>query len=167
MTRALCLAAAAVLTVSAAASAQTAVFIVRHAERADAVSGGSQMMTSDPELSEAGRARAQSLAAALKDAGITAIYTTEYKRTQQTAEPLATALGVKVTTVPARDLPALIEKLKAGTGNALVVGHSNTVGDVIAGLGVAEAVKLRDEDYDNLFIVVPGGTPMLVRLHFR
>jgi phosphohistidine phosphatase SixA len=167
MKRTLILAAAAVLCVAATASAQHAVFVVRHAERADAAVNASPMMASDPDLSEAGKARARSLVDTLKDAGITAIYVTEYKRTQQTAEPLARALGVPVTTVPARDMPALIEKVKAATGNALVVAHSNTVGPVIAGLGITEAVELTDRDYDNLFIVVRSEKPALIRLHFR
>ncbi|CAN5858825.1 phosphoglycerate mutase family protein [soil metagenome] len=167
MKRTLLLVAGAVLAVAATASAQSAIFVVRHAERADAVSGGSAMMAADPDLSEIGKARAQSLATALKDAGITAIYTTEYKRTRQTAEPLATALGITATAVPARDMPGLIEKLKAAAGNVLVVGHSNTVGDVIARLGVKEPVTLTDHDYDNLFVVVTGEKPTLVRLHFR
>lgn len=166
MKRVLMMAIAAVLTVTATATAQS-VFVVRHAERADADAGTAPMMASDPDLSEAGKARAQSLASALKDAGITAIYTTEYKRTQQTAEPLAKALGIQVTAVPAREMPALLQKLKAGTGNALVIGHSNTVGEVIAGLGVTEPVKLGDSDYDNLFVVVRGEKPTLIRLHFR
>jgi broad specificity phosphatase PhoE len=146
--------------------AQQTIFVVRHAERADAGTGAATMMATDPELSDAGRARAQALASALKEAKITAIYTTEYKRTRQTAEPLAKALGIEATVVPARDMAGLIEKLKSG-GNALVVGHSNTVGPVIAQLGVAEEVKLSDDDYDNLFVVVRGEKPTLVRLHFR
>lgn len=160
------LAFAVVMSLSIPALAQQTIFVVRHAERADAGGAGATMMASDPELSEAGRARAQSLAAALKDAKIAAIYTTEYKRTRQTAEPLASALGIEVTVVPARDTAALVEKLK-GEGNALVVGHSNTVGPIIERLGVAEPVKLGDEDYDNLFVVVRGEKPTLVRLHFR
>ena len=167
MKRTIILAMTAILAVTAAASAQSAIFVVRHAERADAGAGASPMMATDPDLSEAGRARAQSLASALKDAGITAIYTTEYKRTRQTAEPLAKALGIDVTAVPARDMAALIQKLKSAAGNALVVGHSNTVGEVIAKLGVADPVKLTDNDYDNLFVVVQGEKPTLVRLHFR
>lgn len=161
------LAAAALLATAVAASAQNAVFVVRHAERADAVTGGQTMMATDPDLSDVGKARAKSLAAALKDAGIKAIYTTEYKRTRQTAEPLAKALGIEVTVVPARDMPGLIEKVKAATANVLVIGHSNTVGDVIARLGVTDPVKLTDDDYDNLFVVVRGTTPSLIRLHFR
>jgi phosphohistidine phosphatase SixA len=156
----------ALLCGSAPAYAQQTVFVVRHAERADAAAGSSPMMASDPDLSEAGKARAQSLAAALKDAKITAIYTTQYKRTRQTAEPLAAVLGLQLSVVPAADVAGLIAKVKAG-GNALVVGHSNTVGEIVAALGVAEPVKLADDEYDNLLIVLPGARPALVRLHFR
>ena len=167
MKRALILAVSAVLACAAMATAQTTVFVVRHAERADAAAGTAPMMATDPDLSDAGKARANSLAAALKDASITAIYTTEYKRTQQTGEPLARALGLQVTPVPAREMPILLQKLKSAAGNALVIGHSNTVGEVIAGLGVTEPVKLTDSDYDNLFVVVRGEKPTLIRLHFR
>ena len=156
-----------VLGISVPAFAQNTVFVVRHAERADAGASASPMMATDPDLSDIGKARAESLAAVLKDAGITAIFTTEYKRTQQTAAPLAKALGLQVTPVSSRDLPGLIEKVKGSAGNVLVVGHSNTVGDVISRLGVAEAVKLGDADYDNLFAVVRSEKPVLVRLHFK
>ena len=167
MKRAAILALTAVLAIATTATAQTSVFVVRHAERADAAAGTAPMMATDPDLSEAGKARAQSLATALKDAGITAIYTTEYKRTQQTGEPLAKALGIQVTPVPAREMPALLQKLKSAAGNVLVIGHSNTVGEVLAGLGVTDPVKLTDSDYDNLFVVVRGDKPTLIRLHFR
>jgi broad specificity phosphatase PhoE len=103
----------------------------------------------------------------LKDAQIAAIYTTEFKRTRQTAEPVAQAAGIEPTVVSARDIPALVEKMKGATGNVLVVGHSNTVGEVIRSLGVSDPVKLEDADYDNLFVVVKGNKPTLVRLHFR
>lgn len=156
----------AALALAVPAAAQTIV-VVRHAERADAVAGAAPSMSTDPDLSDAGRARAESLAAALRDAKITAIYTSQYKRTQQTAAPLAQALKIQPVVVPAADMPALIEKLKAGGGNALVVGHSNTVGQVIAGLGVSETIAVGDAEYDNLFVVVRGETPTLVRLRFR
>src|SRR5437660_2661706 len=95
----------------AAATAQPTIFIVRHGERADA--------SKDSDLSEAGRARAEALAKMLKDANITAIYATEFKRTQRTAAPLAKALGTTVTTVQSKDKEALIAKLRALNGNAL------------------------------------------------
>ena len=152
---------------SVPAAAQQLVFVVRHAERADAGSGGAATMATDPDLSEAGRARAQSLAAALKDAKIAAIFVTPYKRTQQTAEPLAKALGIQAVAIDPKDAAGLIEKVKAAGGNVLVVGHSNTVPDVLTRLGVSDAPKLDDRDYDNLFVVIRGDKPSLVRLHFR
>ncbi len=155
------------LLVALPAAAQQAVFVVRHAERADTASGGAPMMATDPDLSDAGRGRAQSLAAALKDAKITAIFVTPYKRTQQTAEPLAKALGLQPTAIDPKDAAGLIDKIKAATGNVLVVGHSNTVPDVLTRLGIADAPKIADSDYDNLFLVIRGDTSSLVRLHYR
>jgi phosphohistidine phosphatase SixA len=125
------------------------------------------MMAADPGLSEAGRARAEALAAALRDAGITAIFATEYKRTQQTAAPLAKLLGIDVQTVPSKDTAALIAKVKAAKGHVLVIGHSNTVPGTIKALGVATPVTIGEADYDNLFVVTLGERPSLVRLHVR
>ena len=149
-----------------AVQANQAVFVVRHAERADGGAGGA-MSGTDPDLSEAGRARAESLATLLKDAKITAIFVTPYKRTRQTAEPLAKALGLEIVAVDPKDTAGLIEKVKAVSGNALVVGHSNTVPDVLTRLGIADPPKLADADYDNLFVVMRGEKPSLLRLHFR
>ena len=148
------------------AFAQSRVFLVRHAERADTASGGPAMMATDPSLSDAGQARATALAAALKDAGIDMIFVTEYKRTQQTAAPVAKALGVTPIVVKANDTAALIAQLKQARGNALVVGHSNTVPDIIKGLGVTTPLSIADTDYDNLFIVLPQGS-QLIHLHYR
>jgi broad specificity phosphatase PhoE len=154
------------LALAVPAAAQQTIFVVRHAERADTGAGAAPMMDTDPDLSEKGRARAEALAAVLKDAGITAIYTTQYKRTLQTAEPLAKALGLKPIAIDARDTRALIARLESG-GNALVVGHSNTVGGVIKQLGVTEPVTVGDQDYDNLFVVIRGDKPTFIRLHVR
>jgi phosphohistidine phosphatase SixA len=152
------------LALAVPAAAQQLVFLVRHAERADTDSGGP--MTTDPDLSARGKARAEALAKTLKDAGIAAIYTTQYKRTKQTAEPLARALGLTPVEVNSRDIDGVIEKLKTGE-NALVVGHSNSVGSVIKALGVAEPVTIADDEFDNLFVVVRGEKPTLVRLRFH
>ena len=155
-----------VLVTAATAAAQAPVFVVRHAERADAGRAGGTM-GNDPDLSDAGRARAQSLAAVLKDAGITAIFATEFKRTQQTAAPLASALGIPVTKVPARDTAALITKIKAATGAVLVVGHSDSVPDIVKALGVAARVTVGDAEFDNLFVVSRGRAPSVIHLHYR
>lgn len=151
---------AVILWAQPALSAPT-IFLVRHAEK---VTTGD---TKDPDLSEAGRARAESLATMLKDAGITAIYATEFKRTQQTAEPFARATGIKTTIMPAKETESLIAKLKAAPGNSLVVAHSNTLPEILKALGVTDPPQIDEADYDNLFILGCGSTAGLLRLHFR
>jgi broad specificity phosphatase PhoE len=155
------------LALTAHAAAQSAVFVVRHAERADAGTSGGSMMAADPDLSETGRARAEALAATLKDAGITAIFTTEFKRTQATAAPLGKALGVTPTIVGSREHDKLIQAVRAASGNVLVVGHSNTVPAIVKDLGAATPVSIADSEYDNLFVVTAGASPVVLRLHYR
>ncbi len=146
-----------------AAAAQSTIFLVRHAEKAEGAPGSGE--AKDPGLSETGRARAESLATVLKDAGISAIFATEYQRTQQTAEPLAHAIQLDVNLVPAKETAMLVSKLKETQGNALVVGHSNTIPDILKALGATVVYSLDEGDYDNLFVFVPGATPQLIRLH--
>jgi phosphohistidine phosphatase SixA len=141
------------------AAAQSTIFIVRHAEKADA--------TKDPDLTEAGRARADSLAKILKDANIAAIYATEFKRTQETAAPLAQALGIQVTIVPSTETTTLAARLKTAPGNILVVFHLNLIPDLIKALGIEATIELAENDYDNLFAVVLDEKPRLIRLHYR
>jgi phosphohistidine phosphatase SixA len=155
-----------ILAAAPPAAAQNTVFLIRHAERADA-SASPPSMAADPDLSPAGRERAASLATALKDAKIATIFATELKRTQQTAAPLAKALGLTLTIVPADNTAELIKRVKSSKGNVLVVGHSNTVPDVIKGLGLASPPNIGDNDFDNLFLVTTGPKPSLLRLHYR
>lgn len=153
----------ALLALSAArpAPGQRAVILVRHAEKLDS--------SDDPLLSPAGEERAKRLAAMLKDAGVAAVVTTEYKRTQLTAAPLVKALHLVPEILSAKkpEETVAVLKKKHAQDVVLVVGHSNTLPPLIQKLGVAEAVTL-DDDYDNLFIVVPRGKgpPTLLRLKF-
>jgi broad specificity phosphatase PhoE len=148
-----------ILLSASVASAQPFVVIVRHAEKA--ASGGN-----DPELSSAGRARAEMLARIVKDAGIKAIFTTEFKRTQQTAAPLAKATGVVPTIVPGKDFAGLISKLRELKSNALVVAHGNTIPDIVKALGIGKPIQIPDDDYRELFVVTMGDKPQLLRLHY-
>jgi len=141
------------------ASAEPVVVIVRHAEKA--VSDGG-----DPDLSPAGRARAEALARILKDSGITAIFTSEFKRTQETAAPTAASAGIATTVVPAKDPAALVTKLHQLNGNALVVGHGNTIPNIIKALGINAPINIPDADYSELLIVTLGDKPQLFRLHY-
>ncbi len=144
------------------AAAQGTVFVVRHAERADA--------SADSLLSGVGEARAARLGVLLKDAGITQIYTTNLRRTVQTAAPLAAALQLTPTELPVSDLDALFSKLNTATlqDRVLVVGHSNTVPQILQRLGVAAPVTIGDTEYDNLFVVIPqkGSPALVVRLRY-
>jgi broad specificity phosphatase PhoE len=143
------------------ARAQSAVILVRHAERLDD--------SSDSPLSAAGEQRAERLARMLESAGVTAIYTTPYQRTVKTAEPLARRLGLKITSddPPPADLLRRIHESHP-QGTVLIVGHSNTVPDLLTALGYNTPVQIPANEYDNLFIVAPrqGSAPVVVRLRF-
>lgn len=147
------------------AAGEDAVILVRHAERADSARGA-QITASDPDLSEEGKARARRLAQLLKDARVTTIFTTQYKRTQQTAAPLATALRLQPIVIPSSDPGRVVEKIQGTGGNVLVVGHSNSVPELLKRLGVKEEVAIGDEEYDNLFVVTPGAATSMVRLRY-
>ena len=140
-------------------NAAPVVFIVRHAEKAS--TGGN-----DPDLSLAGQKRADALARILRDSQITAVFVTEFKRTQETAAPTAKAAHLSPTVVPANDIGALVEKLRALNGNALVVGHSNTIPDLLKALGIGTPVSIPDDDYTEIFAVFVGDAPQLLLLHY-
>jgi broad specificity phosphatase PhoE len=145
----------------AVANAQQLIFVVRHAERADA---GMQAQT-DPPLSAAGEARAAKLATMLADAGVKDIFVTEFKRTQDTAKPLASKLGVMAEQMPSTDTGALIAKIKSHPADVvLVVGHQNTVPAILKAFGGPD-VTIADAEYDNLFVIVPA-TGVVTRIRF-
>jgi broad specificity phosphatase PhoE len=141
------------------ANAAPVAFIVRHAEKAN--TGGK-----DPDLSVRGQKRADALAHILKDSQITSVFVTEFKRTQETAAPAARAAHVSPTMIPANDIGALVEKLRALNGNALVVGHGNTIPDLLKALGIATPVSIPEDDYTEIFAVFVGDPPQLLRLHY-
>jgi len=165
---------AAVLVTPTAAALTAAdhqvIFVVRHAERAATSdpNASKRMMADDPPLTAAGQARAARLATMLASADIKRIYTTEFQRTRQTAAPLADKLKITPVMAAAKDPAPLVRQLQQGTGNALVVGHSNTIPDLLKKLGVKDTVTIADDQYDDLFIVIRrvGESPTLVRLKY-
>jgi broad specificity phosphatase PhoE len=132
----------------------TTVVIVRHAEKVDE--------STDPALADHGVRRADALAAALADAGVQTIYTTQYRRTRDTAAPLAALLGLQPVVIAssgagtaehAAEIATTIRERDAGR-TVLVVGHSNTVPAIIQALGGPDIGHIDDDAYTNLFIVV-------------
>ena len=146
----------------AAAAAQKLVILTRHAERADA----GKAEEKDPLLSQVGEARAAKLALMLADSGVKAIFATEFRRTQNTAKPLATKLGLTVNVVPGADTTGLVARLKKQHAADIVyiVGHSDTVPEIIKALG-GPTVTIQSTDFDNLFVLVPA-TGAFTRIRF-
>jgi len=144
------------------ATAQEVIYIVRHAERAD--------QSADSALSSQGISRAARLRDMLRDAGVTQIFTSELQRTIATATPLAAERHLTPRAVPAADGAALVASINASgpRDRVLVVGHSNTVPALLRALHVDASITIADDDYDNLFIVVPQkeGRPVLMRLKY-
>jgi broad specificity phosphatase PhoE len=147
------------LVLATGAGSAPVIFIVRHAEKA---STGDK----DPDLSPEGQKRANALAHILKDSYITSVFVTEFKRTQETGAPTARAAHLTPTVVPANDVRALLDKLCGLNGNALVVGHGNTIPDLLKALGIATPISIPDDDYTEIFVVLLGDTPQLLRLHY-
>jgi len=141
------------------ANAGPVIFMVRHAEKASTAG-------KDPDLSVEGQKRADALAHILKDSQITSVFVTELKRTQETAAPTARAAHLSPTVIPANDIGALAAKLRALNGNALVVGHGNTIPDLLKALGIATPVSIPEDDYTEIFVVSVGDAPQLLRLHY-
>ncbi|HLN86195.1 MAG TPA: phosphoglycerate mutase family protein [Candidatus Limnocylindrales bacterium] len=141
------------------------VFLVRHTER--------ELEGEDPPLTPQGEARAQALAAALRDAGITAIVTTQWRRTRDTAKPLAAILRVVPEVVPVHEGKALANSQAVAAAlrrhkneTVLVVGHITVTG-VIAALGGPSLPTICENVFSDLFQFTPAsGEQGLVHLHY-
>jgi len=164
--------AAAVLLLALAnlARAQQTILLVRHAEKATDANEASV------PLSEAGTARAARLAEMLRSAGVTAVYATDTVRARRTAEPLAKAAGLEVRIYAPKDADGKLEprilldrlQKEEPRGIVLVVGHSNTVPEILAALGDPEKVEILANQFDDLFVVTPKaeGPPSVVHLKY-
>lgn len=135
------------------------IILFRHAEK---------MNTSrDPDLSPVGIERSNTLFHMLKDLEITAIYSTSYKRTMQTIQPLADSLELPVNPYDPRDLTGFAEMLKKTTGVILISGHSNTTPTLSSLILGYEVAKINEDEYDNLYIITSASTnPVLTKLRY-
>jgi broad specificity phosphatase PhoE len=148
----------ALLAPIAALAEPTAIYLVRHAEKA--------AEGKDPELTAQGQGRAQNIATILQKAGITSMFSTPTVRTTQTAQPLAARTGLAVQTYDPRAPKALVEKVKSLSGAVLVVGHSNTLTELVRLFGGAPGPDIADNEYDRLYQLNlgPGGAVTTVLL---
>lgn len=123
------------------------VYILRHLPAGDGA---------DPGLTAAGAAQATLLASQLSNAGIVGIFATPTHRAQETAAPLAAKLGIAVTSYDPRAPETLVSAALAAPGNVLIIGHSNTVPDLIARFGGAAIQPLGERDFGTIYRVNPG-----------
>lgn len=126
------------------------IYLVRHAEKTDT--------SRDPDLSETGQKRAERLAGILSNENIKHIYSTNFKRTRQTAAPLSSKQGVEVLLYAQDTLNAFADGLRKLEGNALVVGHSNSTLSLMDAMGIKYSIsKIEESDYSNLFKIRKKG----------
>jgi phosphohistidine phosphatase SixA len=121
----------------------TTVILVRHTERVE------------DDLSTVGLQRADTLAEVLSKTGINVIFVTEFKRTWQTAGPTATAMGITPIERPAAEFNALVDLIKSDHKGdiVLIIGHTNTIPEIIQGFNISPAPAINKVAYDDLFLV--------------
>jgi len=104
------------------------------------------------------------------DAGIGAIYATQFKRTQQTVKPLADKLGLPVTQLDAKKTTELVQQIRARNAGQVIfiAGHNNTVPEIIAALGGPQLPIIPETEFDNLYIltVQSDGSAKLLKLKY-
>lgn len=145
------------LAPGAAIAEPSIIYVVRHGEK-----GTGQ----DPDLTEQGKARAENIATILHRSGIANIYSSTTRRTWQTAQALAARSGLEVQGYDPSAPKALVERVKAQNGAVLVVGHSNTLPELVRLFGGAPGADIGDNEYDRLYqlIVGPAGAVTTVLL---
>ena len=134
------------LQVDVALANDFTVYLIRHGEK-------QLEQGKDPALAVDGLQRADNLAQMLSEAPLTAIYSTDYRRTQQTVAALAGQKGIEVQSYPPGQLATLAATLKKHRQNALVVGHSNTTPELLALLGGGD-VQMDESNYGDLYQLV-------------
>lgn len=157
----------AVVTVSCGTAKinSTIILIVRHAEKASDAE--------DSPLTEAGLERAQALVRVTSDAGVSAIYSTQFKRNRDTARPLAEHLGMAIIEVPVDlqnpgDYGKLLarEIMKKHPGQTVVVGHGNTIPSLVEGF-TGRSVALADIAYSDLLVIdASSGSAKVIRAQY-
>lgn len=148
--------------VPAEVSAQQTVILVRHADRDSSVPDG---------LTQEGRVRAAALATTLKDAGVTLVIRSNTIRTKDTASPTVQSRGIPEKVIKADDdhVKNVYETIRSAGANAVVlyVGHSNTIGPVLAKFGYQGVIAIGEQEFGNLFVFVPKETnSVLLKLHY-
>lgn len=142
-----------------AAPTPTVVYLVRHAEKAS-------QPAADPPLTAAGRSRARALAGFMVPIHPVAVIHTQFLRTRQTANPTVVALHISGTLIardvdPVPNAKAVVAKIRQQFSGktTLVVGHSDSVPEIIRRLGVTHPPTISESQFSRIFKVTKGVWP--------
>jgi broad specificity phosphatase PhoE len=106
-----------------------------------------------PPLNQAGSERAEELRHVLGDTGIEAIFVTQWLRTQLTARPLAADLGIDPTQIDVASEVVAAIRAQPSSSTVLVVGHTNTVPEIISGLGGPSGLIIQATEFDRMYVL--------------
>jgi broad specificity phosphatase PhoE len=141
---AICALATACVSTSRSTVSTPKAFVIRHFQKE---------VGNDPRLTPKGQANAVRLAERLSGERIVAVYSTDTRRTRETAAPTVTKLGLMVALYPATDYAALAQRVASQPESVLIVGHSNTVPDIVAHFSGAPQPPMDESQYGTLFVV--------------
>ena len=134
----------------------TVIYLVRHAEKLTTAG--------DPGLNNQGRARAGRLAELMAEQNIQAIYSTDYRRTLETAEPVARKLGLQVRLYNPSHLAAFAERIADSHQRILVIGHSNTTPGLAELLGAESGQHMEESEYGRIYRIERQGGEVRVEI---
>lgn len=117
-------------------------YVMRHLQKAPGP---------DPALSEEGRAGAERLVAMLGKRAPAAIYVSTTRRARETAAPAAAKWKLVPKEYDPSDTPGLVARVSAERGPVLIVGHSNTVPEIVERLGGTRPADLGEGDYGDVW----------------
>jgi phosphohistidine phosphatase SixA len=131
-------------------------YLVRHAEK-------QQDGSRDPELTAAGKKRSQQLANWFQDKDIKDIWSSDYKRTRDTAKPSLLLLGLELSIYDPGNQAALVKQLLVNQRNALIVGHSNTIPELARMLCNCVISDMEESEYDRLIVITAANSKTQVK----
>ena len=122
------------------------IYLVRHAEKDSGI---------DPDLSAAGHLRAAHYADYFRDLGVSRVFSSNFRRTRNTAAPLLELIGAQIEIYHHRIEDLDIDFCESADA-ILIVGHSNTTPQLAAHLSGMDVPPMDDSEYNVGYKVTCG-----------